>query len=351
MTQGIGRYEGPGQALESPHLTPDSIMMRKQDLALCSVLVEQVLKMGIDYGTIAGVPGKVLFDCGASQIIAAFGCYPGSRRILDLKNTDGLIAVCLEVPLINRHTQQICATGVGAASTMESKNKYRWVDKPVEWGIDKEAISSLKTKEQDSRILYRIPNPEPGELLNTLLKMASKRAEVDAAESLPGVSSALKVLLHGAKGPRGDQQERDPWKDFWGEATRLGITEDEVHEKLAAALGHPITSVWDWLSEGKTIEQAIAALRPQGRKPAGSVFEAATEPVTERDKAWSAIKGLLGRTNLTPASLVRWWKEKANVEILPSVFVELKPPDNMTDKDLSNFHDTLLQFAEERKKA
>jgi len=349
MTQEVDHYRGPGQALESPHLTPDSIMMRKQDLALCSVLVEEVLKVGIDYGTIVGVPGKVLFDCGASQIIAAFGCYPGSRRILDLKNTDGLIAVCLEVPLINRHTQQICATGVGAASTMESKNKYRWVDKPTEWGIDKEAVPGLKTRNQDGRITYRIPNPEPGELLNTLLKMASKRAEVDAAESLPGVSSALKVLLHGAGRAKGDQQERDPWKDFWGEATRLGLTEDDVHEKLAAALGHPIASVYDWLAEGKTIEQAIAALRPPNRK-AGPIIEAGTEPVTDRDKAWSAIKGMLGRTNLTPASLVRWWKEKANVDILPSAFVELKPPDSMTDKDLSNFHDTLLQFVEERKK-
>jgi hypothetical protein len=52
-------------------------------------------------------------------------------------------------------------------------------------GVDKE---SLFKKTNDYGTSYRLPNPDVGDLENTILKMAMKRAEVDAVNHLPGVS-------------------------------------------------------------------------------------------------------------------------------------------------------------------
>jgi len=193
--------------------------------------------------------------------------------------------------------------------------------------------------------LFRIANPEPGELLNTLLKMASKRAEVDAAEALPGVSSALKQLLHPTSAGAGVQRE-DPWRPFWGEATRLGLTEQQVHERLGDALGRPIESDYQWLAEKHTIPEAIEVLR--GRAKPASAIETEQEPETERDRLWSAIRSLIGKLKPTTASIVAWWKEKAGVIVEPSNFVESKAPQKMSDKDLQSFHDTLVDFDAKR---
>jgi hypothetical protein len=41
---------------------------------------------------------------------------------------------------------------------------------------------------------YRIVNPDPDDLDNTLIKVAAKRAEADAVRQLPGVLEACAVL-------------------------------------------------------------------------------------------------------------------------------------------------------------
>jgi hypothetical protein len=48
--------------------------------------------------------------------------------------------------------------------------------------------TDLRTKEVRDGTLFRVPNEDPGDLDNTVLKMAVKRAEVDAVNHLPGVS-------------------------------------------------------------------------------------------------------------------------------------------------------------------
>lgn len=114
---------------------------------------------------------------------------------------------------------------------------------------------------------------EGGELLNNIVKMASKRAEVDAAETLPGVSSALRELFDDkappqkpAEGKRGQPAPAKPPEDiglgrFWGETGRLGITEEQVHALLE------VKSVNDWVRGGRTLLQALVILRNAVARP------------------------------------------------------------------------------------
>jgi len=99
---------------------------------------------------------------------------------------------------------------------------------------------------------WRIPNPEVVDLGNTILKMAAKRAEVDAAQSLPGVGSALRKLFEGKEGKK--QPEPPNWKAFWNEVRALELAEEQMHQMLG------VDSMKDWLNQGRTLNQAIEVL-------------------------------------------------------------------------------------------
>lgn len=251
------------QGTRMPQVTPDSIQETVQSIALLQGMVRNILVRGIDYGRIPGTPQDSLWDPGAAEIIAGFNCYCGQRRILKLEDDDSKIVVCIEVPIISRKLQIEVGSGVGAASTLETKYKYRWVANPREWGYDDAATATFKTKKgrEDGRetALYRIPNPEHSELLNTIIKMASKRAEVDAAEGLPGVASVLREMFAG-KPPRHISQDETAsphWQRFWGEVTRLGFTQQEAYQKLG------VTTMHQWM-EHHTLDEAITKLRHDG---------------------------------------------------------------------------------------
>jgi len=192
---------------------------------------------------------------------------------------------CVEVPVISRTTGQVVGSGVGAASTLETKYKYRWVANPQEWGYDEASLKTFKTKtgkddEGNETTLYRIPNPEHSELLNTIVKMASKRAEVDAAESLPGVASVLRQMFSGKKFTKGDEKgeyEGPVWQRFWGEVRRLGLTDHEAHVKLG------VISMKDWLAKGRSLDEAVNILRD--KEPEGTEeSEQPTKPRAEKPK-------------------------------------------------------------------
>ena len=66
-----------------------------------------------------------------------------------------------------------------ATPTMKRKKGKRWTEENKVYEVDE----------------YRVENPEYGEQVNTIAQMAAKRAETDAAKTLPGVASALRRLF------------------------------------------------------------------------------------------------------------------------------------------------------------
>lgn len=274
---------------QTPQVTPENIQETIQSIALLQDMVRNTLVRDIDYGRIPGTPQDSLWDPGASMIIGSFNCYCGQRRILKLEDGDSKIATCIEVPIISQKLQQEVGSGIGAASTLETKYKYRWVANPKDWGYDEAAINTFKTKRGKEygreTTLYRIPNPEHSELLNTIVKMASKRAEVDAAEALPGVSSVLRQIFSGKalkqdrKAPQ-DDYNSPRWQRFWGEVTRLGYTEAEAHSKIG------VRSMHDWLAENHTLNEAIIILRGNGNPQRATAIIENPEPESQTTEAY-----------------------------------------------------------------
>lgn len=255
---------------------------RRQRALIESVIRE--FKRGIDYGRLPQAAQDSLWGPGAAAIIAAFDAYAGERRILSLREGEDRISALIEAPIVSRATGRVIASGIGAASSLEARYKYRWLTRAEagEMGFGEERLSTFKARRGDGgHLQYRTPNPEYWELLNAVVKMGSKRAEVDAAESLPGVASVLRQLFNNAPAaapvnpvPRPAPADSPLWSRFWGEVQRLGLTQEEARQKLGVA------SVKDWLAQGKSLAHAVEVLRQ-------SLAED-----ERQDKAWGEGEGL-----------------------------------------------------------
>lgn len=254
-------------------VSPQYVESTVRSLALLRELVHEILVEGRDYGSVPGLP-EFLWDPGASTIIASFNCHAGQRRLLSLIDDGKRLSVVIEVPIIHNIAQVEVGSGIGATTVAETKYKYRWERNPEDWGYSKEEISKLETRERYDHMEYKILNPEPADLLNTVIKMGSKRAEVDGAEGLPGVAAALRELLDpklkkGYKpsnaNPSGsDLDENSPrWTAFWTQAKALLDVEAQKRGLELSVLVHQtlgVTSMKDWLKSGKSLDDAIRAL-------------------------------------------------------------------------------------------
>lgn len=231
-------------------VTEQKLSRVKAEIALADALVAKVLEPGIDYGLHPGTNSQVLKDPGSNTIINAFNCYP-QARVLYRDVTEERISYVIDISLISRDDGLAKSTGTGAASTKETRYGYRWVADPEAYGYDR---AGLKKRVKHNREEFRIVNPEWSELENTIVKMARKRAEVDAAMALPGVSRFLAKLNSLTQPARKEGPPSEDWSGFWPRVRAMGLSDDEAYQLLG------VSSIKDWVAQGKTKNDAIRKL-------------------------------------------------------------------------------------------
>lgn len=134
-------------------------------------LMKSVLKEGTHYGTIKGCGDKpTLLQPGAEKIAYMFNLVP-TYKVEREQLGDGHREYDVECTLTNRDSGQVMGFGVGECSTMESKYRYRW-----DWSGGRKR---------------RVENPDVADVWNTCLKMAKKRAFVDAVKSTTAASDVF----------------------------------------------------------------------------------------------------------------------------------------------------------------
>ncbi len=245
-------------------ISQEQINQTTHSLALLREMINTVLVEGVDYGNVPGVPDDFLWEPGADQIISGYNCRAGQARILSQVFTDEKISVVLEVPLLSFANEKEVACCVGAASTTEVKHKYRWLKdyELSDWGYNtKEQIATLKTKKVGKYTQYRINNPEPGDLLNTIWKIAFKRGRVGAAKLLPGVSSALREKFAKPKDD-GKKEPKSDWDRFYASLNQRGLNHDQACQLMG------VKFLKAYVAAGHTLDQALQlidkALAQQG---------------------------------------------------------------------------------------
>jgi len=149
-----------------------------------------LMQKGTDYDTIPGTPKPTLLKSGAELVRLRFGYNPQFK--ISKGNTDiekGFIEYDVTCSLYEGNL--IVAEGVGNANSLESKWRFRWVDeRELPKGSSKEnfTVKWIKNLKGGSYPKYRLDNENPQDLANTILKIAKKRAFVDAILTATGAS-------------------------------------------------------------------------------------------------------------------------------------------------------------------
>ncbi len=164
-------------------------------------LMSQVMIKDQHYGTIPGTPKPTLYKAGAEKLNFTFRLAPKFEiKKSDLKDGHREYEIVCELFHIN--SSLFFGAGVGSCSTMEVKYRYREEKRrcPIcmieaiikgkqEYGggwvcFKKQKGCGAKFKDDDTTItdqkIGRIENPDLADQYNTVLKMAKKRALVDA---------------------------------------------------------------------------------------------------------------------------------------------------------------------------
>lgn len=171
--------------------TPQEMALKLTDMKAKLGLVQRFFKEVMvpeqDYGVIPGTEKPTLLKPGAEKLCELYGFAPVIKQIEEEKNIEtGFYRARVTVALIHRRSGVTVAEGVGEANTMEGRYRWRWVP---EWklpeGIDKSNLYSEARTDKSGKkfLMYRLENQDPWSLWNTVLKMAKKRALIDATLS------------------------------------------------------------------------------------------------------------------------------------------------------------------------
>lgn len=190
-------------------MSVQTIVDRKRKMA---EVMEAVMQDGVHYGKIPGCGDKPsLFKAGAEVCATVFGLAPKfkiTRNDLPGGHREYEIICTLE----HIATGAIIGEGVGCCSTMESK--YRWrkgerkcpncsqptVRKGKNQGDGWYCWAKIGgcgakwndgAKEIEGQEVGRVENPDIADSYNTVLKIAKKRAQVDATLTATGASDIL----------------------------------------------------------------------------------------------------------------------------------------------------------------
>ncbi len=158
---------------------------------------------GVDYGVIPGTPKPTLLKPGAEKLSMVFGLAPTFESANTIEDWErGFFHYDERCVLTSKRSGQVAASANGSANSKEPR--YRWrkseracpmcgkaaiIKGKQEYGggwicFDKKGGCKAKFRDDDPAITTQavgnIENPEPYELVNTIKKMAQKRALVAA---------------------------------------------------------------------------------------------------------------------------------------------------------------------------
>ena len=248
---------------------PLTVSNIRAQVNLIQEMMREVMKQDEHYGVIPGTGNKpTLLKAGAEKLILTFRLVPDiEETVIDMSNGHREYRVKVKI-----YTQNgiLLGAGVGSCTTMEGK--YRFRTGPVEltdtlvpkeyWNLRKESPGKAQeliggkgftTKKNDSNQWViamqgdKVEHDNPADYYNTCLKMAKKRALVDACLTVTAASDIftqdiedMPEVIPGAmakEGPKPDVTDKTGGNGKLGSSTatdapKSGITQKEYTDGL-----------------------------------------------------------------------------------------------------------------------
>ncbi len=175
----LGPYQGLAMVV-----SPAEARKRLEQL---QAFVKSTMVPEIDYGVIPGTGGKdpkpTLLQPGAQKLAEIYGFSVAFEDVETVQDwLAGFFLFRKRAVLTSRSDGRFIGDGVGSCNSKESRYAYRWVnEREVPKHLDP---ATLLRRTRDTRngpwVQVRIPNDEVFDLVNTIEKMACKRALIHA---------------------------------------------------------------------------------------------------------------------------------------------------------------------------
>jgi len=154
-------------------------------------VMNQVMKANVHYGVIPGCKEPSLFKPGAEKIMATFRL-SADPEVIDISDSDQ-IRYRVKLRLVSSGGVFVGA-GIGECSSNEEKYKWRRAlckEEFDEVPIDRKREKWSKGYKGAANYKQQQIRTEPADLANTILKMAKKRALIDAVLTCTAASDCF----------------------------------------------------------------------------------------------------------------------------------------------------------------
>lgn len=304
-----------------PALTLEIIENEKKQRELLMQYIDTQMILDTDYGVIPGTKKRTLLKPGAEKLTNLFRCAPRFTIIDKIENWEtGLFYYQFKCEIESIESGQVVAEGFGSCSTHESKYWERQEDRKCP-ACGKATIKKSKKRESDppnfvpgwycwgkiggcgeqfehddptviDQIVGKIKNPDIYDCINTVLKMAKKRAHVDATFPLARCS---------------DLFEAEEFADVIEDSARKNAKYDQSAGQQA---GQTTTQTTNQTSTQSKPANNGGQSQPAGNsKPAGNgqpAQQQAKKPTTRYEKSveyWSTVNFIQDSKNTDPVGI------------------------------------------------
>jgi len=245
-------------------------------------VVHSTMVRDLDYGIIPGTQKPTLLKPGAEKIAKLLGL-SDQYEIMDKTEEwqSPFFRYLIKCTLIHIASGSIISEGLGECNSMESKYRWRWLgERDLPSSIDKTKLVSQERRSKTGGhwTVYRLDNEDIYSQVNTILKMAKKRALVDAALSAGRLSDVFTQDLEDGgiiDTPPEPKSESKTQKEAEGESKKMlkadkdGTLAQEVSEgnqKIQPEPEHPIPGTsgeGDAENTGQSVSSTIESQRDE----------------------------------------------------------------------------------------
>ena len=266
----------------------DNISTTMNKIAQMQAVVQKTLKQGHDFGEVPGTSKPTLLKPGGEKICMLFGLNPEYEFLKSTEDYDKeFFSYNIRCTLF-RNGQPV-AQGVGSCNSKEKK--YRFIN--VDTIPDSYMGASESFVDKYGRTKYKINNPDICSLVNTILKMAKKRAFIDAVLQVASLSEVFTQDLEDM----GDliQQENENSTMTLEQATAIKINFGKYKGLTLGELTKQDPQYCDWLysKNEKTdpvIKKALGIIATEIQKTKEKKSNEVFEELKEQDKTENEIK-------------------------------------------------------------
>lgn len=212
-------------------------------------VVQKTLKKGHDFGEVPETSKPTLLKPGGEKICMLFGLNPEYEFLQTTEDYDKeFFSYNIRCTLF-RNGQPV-AQGVGSCNSKEKKYRFINVDEIPENYIGQ----SEQITDKYGRTKYKINNPDICSLVNTILKMAKKRAFIDAVLQVASLSEVFTQDVEDM----GDfiQQEQDATLTI-EQAKNLKLSFGKYKGTSLIELAHKDGNYCDWLYNNEKTDPVI----------------------------------------------------------------------------------------------